>query len=216
MPSCSKGSQTSHRGNNHSVNHSCFHWIEPEISEHTTGMEKPVSKQNQWQLMMGQMLQLHVAGRATKGRTQTSFIVLGIYWGCWGVEFTCSHDWHFWHHCCWSCKLSFFPVFFSRFTILCLNLLCINVSEMLSESVGGCWLWTSEVQENRVRHKDISYGHQLDCFRVSTEEWFLWHMGEQIINKGILQLLGIEVGKGLDLPLWLQYSKSYTLFWMVN
>jgi hypothetical protein len=36
---------------------------------------------------------------------------------------------------------------------------------------------------------------------VSAEEWFLWHMGEQIINKGILQLLGIEVGKGLDLPL---------------
>ncbi len=88
-----------------------------------------------------------------------------------------------------------------RFTILCLNSLCINVSEMLSESVGGHWLRTSEVRENRVRHKDISYGHQLDCFRVSAEEWFSWHMGEQIINKGILQLLGIEVGKGLDLPL---------------
>lgn len=52
-----------------------------------------------------------------------------------------------------------------------------------------------------MRHKDISYAHQLDCFRVSAEAWFLWHMGEQIINKGILQLLGIEVGKGLDLPL---------------
>jgi hypothetical protein len=32
------------------------------------------------------------------------------------------------------------------------------------------------------------------CFLVA-------YGGEQIINKGILQLLGIEIGKGLDLPL---------------